>query len=412
MIGMYVKIAWRNVFRNRRRSFIVIGSVSVGVAGAIFMNLFMAGMAEQMIHTAINSYLGHIQVHREGFADNPVVRLTMTDPEPVLERIRQLDGRVKGYAPRVLTRGLAQSATNSAGVQMIGVEAARESLLTSVSQRIVEGTFLTGQTSIRRKEIVIGNDLARKLDVAVGKKVVLVAQALGGEMGSGAFRVVGIFRMPSEELNKGLVWINLSDAQQMLGLGDGLSEVMVMLHKEEDLAAVQNAIAAGFDGEYEVLTWREVSAQIVQIIDLFDVFMFIMMVIIFFAAAFGIINTMLMAVFERTREFGILRAVGTGRWVLFRMVVYEAAFIGLLGLVGGTLLMGILHLAFLQDGLNLSIFERSLALFGSDAVIRPYFRLDMFIATVLVVEGMTVLASVWPALRAARLQPADAIRRH
>lgn len=412
MTGMYLKVAWRNVFRNRRRSLIVIGSVSVGVAGAIFMNLFMAGMAEQMVSTAINSYLGHIQIHRAGFADNPVVGLTMEDPGPVLERVRQLDGRVKGYTPRVITRGLAQSATNSAGVQIIGVEAARESPLTSVAHRVVGGTFLTGQTSVRRKEIVIGDDLARELGVAVGKKVVLVAQAVGGDMGSGAFRVVGIFRMPSEDLNKGLVWINLSDAQAMLGLGDGLSEIMVMLKSEQDLGAVRDAIAVGFDGRYEVRTWRQASAQLVQIIDLFDVSTLIMMIIIFFAAAFGIVNTMLMAVFERTREFGILRAVGTGRWVLFRMVVYEAAFIGLVGLLGGIVLMAILHVAVLRNGLDLSVFQQSLALFGTDAVIKPYFRLDLFVATVLVVEGMTVLASVWPAVRAAHLQPADAIRKH
>jgi len=410
MLGIYVKIAWRNIFRNRRRSFVVIGSVAVGVAGAIFMILFMMGMAEQMVHAAINSYLGHIQIHRTGFADNPVVRLTMSDPDSVIGQVERIGGRIQGYSPRILTRGLAQSATNSAGVQIIGVEAVRESLLTSVASRIVEGTFLTGETSLRRKEVVVGDALAQKLGLQLGRKVVLVAQAHGGDMGSGAFRVVGIFKMPSEDLNKALVWINLQDAQEMLGVGDGLSEVMVMLHKDDDLAAVQKALASELGDEYEVRTWQDASREMVQMVELFDVSTLIMMAVVFFAAAFGIVNTMLMSVFERMREFGILRAIGTRPWALFRMVIYEAMFIGFLGIAGGVVIIGILYLAGLGKGLDLSVFAESLALFGSDAVIKPYFDVPMFIETVVLVEVMTVLASLWPAMRASRLQPVEAIR--
>ncbi len=506
MLGMYVKIAWRNVFRNRRRSFVVIGSVSAGMAGAIFMIMFMSGMAKQMVHAAINSYLGHVQIHRTGFADNPVVRLTMTNPDSVTATVDRMGDLVAGYTPRVLSRGLAQSATNSGGVQIVGTDAVREAELTSIVERIVEGTFLTGKSSRRRKEIVIGDALAQKLGVRLRKKVVLLAQAKGGEIGSAAFRVVGIFKMPSDDLNKTLVWINVADAQELLGIGRGLSEVMVKLADDEQLDAVRCAIAAGlskvmakltdheqFDavrdsmaagfsaamvkliddeqldtahdagatglpevvvrltddeqlgvvrdaiaaghsevmvkltdhgqlgaasdtliarlgGDYEVRTWKDASKQMVDMVELFDISVLIMMVIIFFAAAFGIINTMLMSVFERMREFGILRAIGTGWWALFRMVVYEAAFIGIIGIVGGVAVMSFFYAIGFSDGLDLSMWEDSLAMFGSDAVIRPYLDVPLFIKTVIIVEAMTVLASVWPAVRATRLQPVDAMR--
>jgi len=411
MEGTLARIAWRSIFRNRRRSAVIVASVAVGVAGAIFMNVFMWGMAEQMVASTVNSFLGEIQIHRNGFADNPVVGLTMDAPRPAIAAVERLDGMVRGYAPRVLTRGLAESATNASGVQIIGVDAARESTLTSVARRIVDGTFLTGRSSPRRKEVVIGDALAGKLGVGVGRKIVLVAQATGGEMGSDAFRVIGIFRMPSEDLNRTLVWVDLADAQNMLGIDGGLSEVMVMLRHEGDLTAAQDALARALGPAYEVRTWREASKAMVVLIQLFDVSTLIMMAIVFFAATFGIANTMLMAVFERTREFGILRALGTRPGALFRMVIYEAAFIGALGIAGGMLIIAILYVAGLGKGLDLSIFAQSLALFGTDAVIRPRLRPGLFAVSLAMAEAMTVLASMWPALRAARLQPADAIRR-
>ena len=412
MSAMYARIAWRNIFRNRRRSFIVIGSVAVGVAGSIFMNLFMFGMAEQMVSAGINSYLGHIQIHKRGYADNPVVGLTMMNPDSVLNLVADDGHGHKGYSPRVMSRGLAQSAANTAGIMLIGVDAARETLLTSVSDRIIDGRFLSGQTSRRRKEVVIGEALAQKLNVRVGRRIVIVAQSHTGEMGSGAFRVVGIFRMPSEDLNKTFIWINLPDAQRMLNVGTGLSEVMVMLDSEEGMNALRDSLAEQLGTSYEVRTWRDASRQLVEMVELFDVSVYFFMAIAFIGAAFGVVNTMLMSVFERMREFGILRAIGTSPWALFRIVVYEAVYIGILGVIAGSILMTALHFAFFADGLDLSIFAKSLAMFGSDAVIMPVLDMQLFVATIIAVEIMTIVSSLWPAFRAARLEPVETMRSH
>ena len=416
MIGIYVRTSWRNVFRNRRRSLIVMTAVALAVAGSFFMVMFMNGMAQGMVTVAIRQF-GHVQIQRTGFSDNPKITLLMDDPASVFAALDAERQEIEAYSPRVIARGLARSAANSAGVQILGVDAVRESLMTNVADRIVAGHYLTGARSVRRKEIVLGSSLAAKLDVALGKKIVLVSQARAEdpehtEMGSGAFRVVGICRFASEQASKSLVFINLADAQGMLNLGDGISEVAVTLRDGDDVEAVAARLAERVDdGEFDVRTWMQASAALATMVRTFEGAIMFYVVIIFLGAAFGIVNTMLMAVFERTREFGILRAIGTRRWALFRMVLYEAFFIGVLGTLGGLVLLAFIHYVWLPNGLDLSIFAESLALFGADAVIKPEMRVDLFVQSVILVLAMSVLPCFWPAIRAARLQPAETMRK-
>jgi len=414
MSGIFVKAAWRNVFRNRRRSIVIISSVAIGVAGSVFIILFMAGMFEQMLNSAIRS-MGHIQIQHPEFADNPGVNRSLAKPDDVIAAIEQTNG-IEHWTPRIETRGLAQSAVSSAGVMIYGVDAARESLMTNVASRVIEGEYLTGESTYRRKEIIIGTKLADKLAIGVGSRMVLTAQGrIDGsdqtEMTSGAYRVVGVFEMPSASMNESIVYINLVDARTLLNMGDDLSQIAVTLQQSDLLEETQAELEAllGTD-QYDVRTWRDGNRIIVQWAEMFDAVIMIWVAIIFLGAAFGIVNTMLMAVFERTREFGILRAVGTSRWALFRMVVYEAFFISAIGSACGFLLIAVLHGVWLRNGLDLSMFAESLASFGSDAVIMPEWRMDFIIQTVIVVFFMGILAAVWPAARAARLQPAETMR--
>ncbi len=414
MSNIFLKAAWRNVFRNRRRSIIIISSVAIGVAGSVFVILFTAGMFEQMLTAAIRS-MGHIQVQHPEFADNPGVNKSLAQPDEVIAAIEQTNG-IEHWTPRIETRGLARSAVSSAGVMIYGVDAARESLMTSVANRVIEGEYLTGESTYRRKEIIIGTKLADKLAIGVGSRMVLTAQGrIDGsdqtEMTSGAFRVVGIFEMPSASMNESIVYINLVDARTLLNMGDDLSQIAVTLQQSDLLEETQAELEALLGADrYDVRTWRDGNRIIVQWAEMFDAVIMIWVAIIFLGAAFGIVNTMLMAVFERTREFGILRAVGTSRWALFRMVVYEAFFISAIGTALGFLLIAVLHVVWLRNGLDLSMFAESLASFGSDAVIMPEWRIDFIIQTVIVVFFMGILAAVWPAARAARLQPAETMR--
>lgn len=414
MSNIFLKAAWRNVFRNRRRSIIIVTSVAIGVAGSVFIILIMAGMFEQMLNSAIRS-MGHIQIQHPEFADNPGVNKSLAEPAEVIAAIEQTNG-VEHWTPRIETRGLARSAVSSAGVMIYGVDAVRESLMTIVADRIIEGQYLTGESTYRRKEIIIGTKLADKLAIGVGSRMVLTAQGrIEGsdqtEMTSGVYRVVGIFEMPSASMNESIAYINLVDARTLFNMGGDLSQIAVMLRHSDVLDETQAELQRllGTD-RYEVRTWRDGNRVTVQWAEMFEVVIIIFVVVIFLGAAFGIVNTMLMAVFERTREFGILRAVGTTRWALFRMVIYEAFFISAIGTVLGFLITLILHVVWLRHGLDLSIFAESLASFGADAVIMPEWRIDFILQTVIVVFFMGILAAVWPAVRAARLQPAETMR--
>jgi len=416
MTGLFASTAWRNVFRNRWRSLIVVAAVAIGVAGSLFVILFSAGMMGQMV-TAVVRGAGHLQIQHPGFADNPGVYRCIDAAADVITAV-EADPDTRRWAPRVISGGLARSATASAGVRIQGVEAGREAEMTGVRERIVEGHWLTGESSSRRREIVIGTKLAAKLRAGLGYKVVLTAQARAGEreqegteMTSGVYRVVGIFRMPSEAMNKAIVFLNVEDAQVLLGMGEDLSQVAVMLATDESGQA-QTRLAGALAREgYVVRTWQDGNRTLVQMVDLFEATILIYVVIIFLGAAFGIINTMLMAVFERTRELGILRAVGTGRWMLFRLVIYEALFISILGTIAGICLMAALHAVWLRHGLDLSMFAESLSLFGSDAIIVPTWQPDLCAQAVAVVLVMGMLSALWPAVRASRVQPAEAMRR-
>jgi ABC-type lipoprotein release transport system permease subunit len=207
-----------------------------------------------------------------------------------------------------------------------------------------------------------------------------------------------------------MVFINLEDAHELLNTR-GLSEVALVLRDRKMLFAAAERFDELLDDEfYAVRTWRQASRSLVQMLEMSESWLLVYVVVVFLGAAFGIVNTMLMAVFERTHEFGILRAIGTGRWALFRLVIYEALFLSVIGTVLGLLLIGLLHVSWLNKGLDLSIFEASLTMFGSDVVIKPAYRLDLILETIVIVMLMSVLASIWPALRAALLQPAETMR--
>lgn len=414
MQGIYAKTAWRNVFRNRRRSYIVISAVGVAVAGGMLIVMFVVGLYDQMVNAAIRD-MGHIQIQHPEFIDNPGVNRAVSDPDDVIQAIERT-GIVAHWAPRIEIQGLARAAAASAGVIVRGVDAEREQHMTNMAERIVEGEYLTGESTFRRREIVLGSRLAEKLDVGIGSRVVLTVQGrVDGsddtEMTSGMFRVAGIFTLPSETMNESTAFINLADAQTLLNMGTDVSRISVILVDPEELDAARTQFADALSSEqHEVRTWRDGNPTLVQILELGETAILIYVIVVFLGAAFGIINTMLMAVFERTREFGILRAIGTSRQALFRMVLYEAFFICVLGTILGFVIIGTLYAVWLRGGLDLTMFAEGLAAFGSDAVIQPMFDLALTIQVIIAVLCIGVLSAVWPAVRAARLQPAETMR--
>jgi ABC-type lipoprotein release transport system permease subunit len=404
---MLSKLAWRNIWRNYRRSLIITAAISVGFAGAVISQGFTRGMGRQMIDNAIGSHMGDIQIHRQGYRINPVITLNLDDIGPLLDLARNTSG-VRAAAPRVLNTGLASSPEASAGVLIVGIDPRLEPQITFISQRVIEGRYLQPGDSL---VAVIGRGLAEKLQLNLDEKLVLMGQSLGPELGSGAFRVIGIFRTVSSEFDRSMVYVPIGAAQAMFSLGDRISEVVVRVESQDRLAEVLSSLRSRLDlGEYEVLSWREVAPILVKEFEVFIQFMYLFYLIIFIAVAFGVANTMLMAVFERVHELGVLMAIGARPAVVFKMVLWESALVGLVGVAVGNVLTFPMIALFRAYGLDLSMFADTLSGMGLGTVVYPYLTAMDVLSAAISVVIITILAAIYPALKAARLQPVEAIR--
>ena len=402
---MLIKIAWRNLWRNKRRSVIVLVSVIIGVVALIIMDALSIGMVAQMLENQIGSHISHIQVHKNGFNDNKIIQNYLPDSKRVDIVLANSDG-IKHYSPRVLTFGLLSSASNSSGVYLVGINPEQEEKVTKIKRSIVEGDYLSG----KEREIVIGKKLAEKLGVELGDKVVAMASTLKGTVGSDVFRIVGLYQTFSSEFDKTTIYIPLDNAQRMLELGDQITEFAMVLDDVKMLDNIKALIQSKLDQNYEVLTYRDLLPLMVMQIDLYKETIWIFYLIVGIAMVFGIINTMLMSVLERIHEFGVLMAIGLRNRKLFVMIMLEAFLLGIFGSVFGVVLGILVYYPLSISGIDLSVFAEGLTAFGSGAVIYPVLTSLSIINAVITIPVVSLLGALYPAYKTVRLQPVTAIR--
>ncbi len=402
---MLFTIAWRNIWRNKRRTLIVLSSVVVGVVALIMNDSLSIGMIRQMFENQLGSHVAHMQIHKRGFNDNKVIQSVVPDQKRVEEALRSTP-EVKYFSRRVVTFGLVSSAINSSGAAIIGVEPDREPNITIIKKSIIEGRYLSGASH----EVVIGKKMADKLSVGIGDKIVGMASTVSGAVGSDMFRVVGIFRTVSSEFDKSYVFISLGNAQEMLELGKDVSEFAIILRDRGLVEMVKSKIAARLGANYEVLSYADLMPLILAQMQMYKESMFIVYIIIGLALIFGIINATLMSVFERMQEFGVLMAIGMKNSRLFYMIMLEALVIGVLGTVVGMVVGLAMYLPLSAYGIDLSMFSESLTSFGVGSTIYPVLTLQSIVGILIVIPVFAVLGALYPALKAIRLEPVSAIR--
>ena len=402
---MNPRIAWRNLWRNRRRSAIVLASVAVGTVAVVLNDGLSVGMIGQVFENQIGSYVSDIQVHRKGFRDNPAIGDLVPDPGRVRDVLGRTPG-VKAWTERVVTFGLLSSATASSGINLVGVDPVSEPSVTTARKWSFEGRYLTGGP----REIVIGRKLAEKLDVRPGDRVVAMASAVGGEIGSAMFRVAGVFSTVSSEFDRAYAFVPIGSAREMLGCEGGVSEFAMVVADRASAPVVAGSIAASLGDRCEALSYVDLLPLMVAQTEVYRESIYIVYVIIGLAMFFGIVNTMLMSVYERVREFGVLMAVGMGSRALFAMVITEALMLGLLGTLAGIAASVAVLLPLSSSGLDLSRFAEGLTSFGSGSVVYPVLSPVTVAETLLIIPLFAVLGALYPAARAARLQPVRAIR--
>lgn len=402
---MLFTLAWRNIWRNYRRSVLVLLSVVIGLIAIILYDSLSIGMIQQMLDNQIGAHVSHIQIHKKGFNDNKVIQNYLPDPDKVRQALAQQEN-VAHFSERVISFGIVSSPTGASGVSLVGIFPQEEAQITKIKSSLVEGRYL-GEAA---HEIVIGKKLAEKLDVGLGDKVVAMASALSGAIGSDVFRVVGIYETFSSEFDKLYAYVYLSNLQQMLEFKSQVSEFAIILRSLERGNEVQTALLRELGDDYEVLTYRQLLPLLVMQVDVYRETIFIFYAIIGIAMMFGIINTMLMSVFERIHEFGVLMAVGMKNRRLFAMVLLEAFFLGISGTVIGAVIGYLIYLPLADTGIDLSAFSDGLNSIGAGSVIYPVLTLESIISALFVIPVIAVLGAIYPAFRAARLDPITAIR--
>jgi len=403
---MLFKIAWRNIWRNRTRSLVVIASVAVGLFAGMFMMAFFQGAVKQEIDSTVETQLSHMQFHNPAFIDDKDANYTIYNGGAIIDILKK-DTKVKAVSGRVITTGMISSSSTAAGVEIHGIIPGDEKAVSSISQDIVEGTYFTG---LKKNEIVIGKKLAEKLAVKLHNKIVLTFQSKSGDLTAGSFRIAGIFRSRNSTFDETTVFTQFGDLAGLLGTGNEVHEIAVMLKDGKNAEQVTKM----YKKEYPLLlvqTWKELSPQIALLTGVMDQMMYIIMGIILLALMFGIINTMLMAVLERQREFGMLMAIGMNKPRVFFMILLESVMLTCAGIPAGMLLtIGTVgYLA--KNGIDLSSISQALSQFGFSNIIYPDLEQSMFIPVILMTAFTAILSAIYPAIKALRFKPAEAIHK-
>jgi ABC-type lipoprotein release transport system permease subunit len=406
-MGMLAKIAWRNIWRNKRRSWVLISAISIGVFCFVGSMTFADGFSIQLVNTSIELDGGHIQLSSSGYSDNPTIRSRIRHLGSVEDALDQT--LLARYSPQVVTSGMVNSAEQASGVRLVGVDPLRERGVSSIPERIVEGEYLS--SGVVDGEVVIGVSLADRLNVTVGEKIVVMVSDLENEVSAGAYRVRGLFTTNSAEYDRMMVFVHLDEARRLLGYStEEASTVSVHLDPETDLKTSAAALRGRLtDVPVDVLTWEDRMPMLVLMRQTYDVFSVALVLILFSAISFSIINSFLMVIFERIREIGIMSANGLRPMQIFSMLYLEAAFIVILGLlVGGVVAAGLVAW-WAETGLDLSAFAEGMRSFNLGTVIYPYVDWRHIWTGVITIFIVVFLSVLYPAFKASRFRAVEAI---
>jgi len=398
-------IAWRNLWRNYRRTLIMLAAIAVGTWAMIWMTAMMRGMTEQMIKDAVDNLLGHVQIHAPGYRDDPSVVNSMPPPSTALRQV--LDAPpVAAWAARVRVPAVIASERESLGVTLVGIDPAAERGLSFIADAVKQGRYLE---SAADHGIVIGAKLAERLETQLGRRVVLMSQDPHNTVVDRGFRIVGVFHAELEATETAYVFAGRSTIQQMLKMGGQVSELSLVTGDFRHVEGVLARVRANAQG-LETLPWYAVDPYTGTMLSVMDGFILVWMIVVFLALSFGLVNTLVMAVFERTREFGLVQALGMRPNLILLQVLMESSILLVLGLLAGNLLAWA-SIEPIKGGIDISVVGEGLEWAGMSTTLYPVVNSgDILLANGIVIV-LGLCAALLPALRAARQVPIEAITR-
>jgi len=473
---MIWKTAWKNVWRNKVRSLVVIVSVTIGIFGGIFGVAVMNGAIAQRVDSALNEEISHIHINDPAFRDNYDMQLLIPNPEQVLTTILETPG-VNAVSSRTLITGMANTATKSAGVQIIGIDPEKEKEVMRLNKTTIPGTGDFFETASRHNLAYIGEALAKELNIiryrideamldslavqevpaeVLNKLVSFSGKRFKSEkafknevkgvlsmkeqreygalikeeawsfrtrskmtltfldrdqMQTGAvFRIAGIFDIKNSIFEMGQVLVKNEDLSVLTGLAANDYHQMIVRLDDVESTEEITASLAGKLPNLEVMNWKEIQPDLAMMTDMVQKIYAIFMVIILAALAFGIVNTMLMVVLERTKELGMLTAIGMNKKRVFRMIMLESVFLSMVGGLTGMIVSKILIGLTATNGINFASYAEGFEALGFAAHIYPSISTSFFLTVTVLIIITGILSSIYPALKALKLDPAEALR--
>jgi len=416
-MAMLMQIAWRNIWRHKRRTLITVGAMAVGVGLSMAMIAFMDGMYLQGFDLMVSQNLGHVQIHQPKYPSERSIYDTIEDSDELVTKLEGLPDahavtqRVFGYA-LLGTDERPDRPQKANGAQLVGVDPMREGAISHIGEKVKAGHYLSEKPA---HEVVLGFGLAEALLADVGDEIAVVTQASDGSIGNDLYTVVGITHTGSVIQDRSGAFVHISDLRDLLVLGDVAHEIALVAPDKDRVDALLSETEAAVEGrDLLVQPWQKIDPMMVQFLSLQDAGNWIILLMVFSVAALGILNTMLMSVFERTKELGVIRALGLGPGHLVLLVMYETLALVLVSGAAGAVLGLALDAWLCTSGLDFSVFftAESYSFGGIDFPTYIYgdFRAAPLFQTLVGLLLISFFAAIWPAIRAARLQPVEAMR--
>lgn len=411
-----LKMAWRNIWRNPRRTLLTVSAIAFACVLLVFMLSFQFGSYDTMINASVKINTGHVQIQAKGYRENKKIRLVIPDPQPVKQILETMPS-VSAFTCRARAFALISTADRSYGVMVVGVAPETEKKVSTLADIIEKGDYLTRPLADRQfSGALVGRVLARNLRVDIGDEMTLLGQGRDGSVAATVLKVQGIYGSGMDEFDRGAIHISLSSFQDLFFMEKAVHEIVVMgrhlssvptikAHIQERLKQLDNA------SEYAVLDWDQLMPGLRQAIQMDLVSGGIFYLILIMVVAFSILNTFLMAILERTREFGVMMAVGTRPNRLTRLVLTESAGMTLVGVAAGVLVGCLLTWYFQLNGIEIAGSSELLRQYGIPS--RLYPRLTLLSASIgpAAVFFITLVSALYPALKIRRLKPVEAMVR-
>ncbi len=399
-------LAWRNLWRNHRRTLIMLTAITVGVWAMIFMTALMRGMVDDMLLNGIRSLPGEVQIHHPEYRDDPSINNSIAAPAAELLDALQMQ-EVTAWTSRVRVPAVISSERDTRGVILLGIEPDSEQQVSFDADSISGGRFLDDSSD---NGLVIGAKMVDHLETGLGKRVVVMSQDPDNNIADRGFRIVGIYKAKLASLEETYIYAGRETVQKLLKMGDKVSEIAITGDDYRNVDTWYPRIRQAAGENVETLPWYEIDTYLGSMLVMMDGFVLVWIIIVFLALSFGLVNTLVMAVFERVREIGLMQALGMRPSTILYQILMESLLLLLIGLLLGNVL-AVATVIPLQDGIDISVVAKGMEMMGTSSMLYPALKLnDMILANVIVIV-LGLLTSILPAWRAASYDPIEALNK-